>query len=395
MYGIKNKVVIVGSGFSKVSRTPDENLGRLTIEACTKAVESSGLTWADIDGIATYPSTAGAGGAVEGIDMTGVAYLAQTLGLRDLRWYVQTDRGTVSGVLAATVTAVAAGVCDFAVVWKSMHVPRGLFGAFSANVAPGDSQFSAPYGLAGGAVPMFALPYSEYVARYGATREHMASFIVGNRKNANMNPDAIFYEKPLQRDDYLNDRMISDPLSVLDCDMPVDGCGAVVVTRAELANDLPVKPAYIVGHASGGIPFQHGPVMRWDDWYANAKHVGDMLWENSGLKQSDVDMASLYDGFSWFTYLWLEALGFCGVGEAFEFVQDGRVAIGGDLPLNTSGGALGMGRLHGMPQLVEAVRQVQGLCGPRQVEGAEVAIAHAGSALHGGSIFAFAGEPIA
>lgn len=393
MHLARNKVVVLGTAFSTVSRQPGAPLSALTVDACTKAIEASGLTWKDIDGIATYPSTAGSGGTVEGVDTVGVGYLAQLLGLRDLRWYASLNRGTISAVLGAAINAVAVGQCDYAVVWKAMHVPRAAFGAQQAGPVASDDQFTAPYGLAGGVVPLFALPYSEYIARYGATREHMATYIVANRANAAINPEAIFYGRPITRAQYLQDRMISEPLSLLDCDMPVDGCGAMVLTRAELASDLPCPPAYVVGHAIGGIPFVRAPMMRWDDWFENACHLADLLWTQTGMSARDVDMASLYDGFSWFVYCWLEALGFCAPGEAFEFVQDGRVGLAGEIPVNTSGGALGMGRLHGMPQLIEAVRQVQGLCGPRQVAGAEITIAHAGSAVHGGTIVMFGRSP--
>jgi acetyl-CoA acetyltransferase len=263
-----------------------------------------------------------------------------------------------------------------------MFSPPGAFGIADVRVATGDSQFTAPYGLSN-TVMMWAVPYSRYMARYGATREHLATFIVNNRRNTNLNPEAVFYDKAIGRDDYLQSTMVADPLSMLDCDMAVDGCGAMIVTTAERARDLPGTPAYVTGCASIGVGYDNAPVLTLDSFMNSARILARTTWENSGLGPSDVDNLNLYDGFSYFPLLWLEAFGFCGEGEAFEFIQDGRTALGGTHPLNTSGGALGMGRLHGTPQLIEAVRQVQGRCGERQVEGCEVSLVQAGSPLHG------------
>ncbi len=391
MLRIRNQVAVVGTGWSQVSRHSPSTLSELTVQACTRALEDAGLRWEQVDGISTYPSTAGAGGATEGIDSVGIAYFARTMGLRKLRWYISLDKGTVGHVLPATINAVAVGACDYALIWKAMHAPEGAFGRFTSNVAAGDSQFTAPYGLAN-AVATFAMPYSRYMALYGMTREHMATFIVNNRNMTNLNPDAVFYTKSITRDDYLADRIVADPMSVLDCDMPVDGAGAMVLTRADLAKDLRQKPAYVIGYSNAGNDYVGAPVMTLNGFRENAGHMADVLWENTGMSPSDVDMASLYDGFSYFPLLWLEALGFCKEGEAFEFIQDGRIELDGELPLNTGGGALGMGRLHGMPQLIEAVRQVQGACGLRQVKDANVSLAHVGSAIHGSGLILFGKE---
>ena len=391
MLNIRNEVAVVGTGWSEVSRHSEKNLSQLVVQACGRALDDAGLTWDQVDGIATYPSTAGSGGSQEGVDSVGIAYFARTMGLRHLRWYISLDKGTIGHVLVAVINAVAAGACDHALVWKAMHAPQGAFGRFASSSAPGDSQFTAPYGLAN-AVATFALPYSRYMSLYGMTREHMATFIVNNRKMTNLNPDAVFYTKPITRDDYLNDKVVADPISVLDCDMPVDGAGAMVLTRADRAKDLKQKPAFVIGYSNSGNDYAGAPVMTLDGFRENSDQGAKVLWENTGLGPKDVDMVSLYDGFSYFPLFWLESLGFCKKGEAFEWIQGGRIELGGELPLNTGGGALGMGRLHGMPQLIEAVRQVQGVAGPRQVEGCEVALAHVGSAIHGSGLILFGKE---
>jgi acetyl-CoA acetyltransferase len=240
----------------------------------------------------------------------------------------------------------------------------------------------------------YAMPYSRYLAIFGARREHMASFIVGNRANAQLNPESVFRGAPLCESDYLEDRWFAEPLSYLDSDMAVDGAGAVIVTTAERARSLRRPPAYVLGYGSIGVDLATTPVVTLESLEAGARLLASSLWASSGLGPANVDQANLYDGFSFFVYLWLEALGFCGRGEAFEFVQEGRVGLRGQLPLNTNGGSLGMGRLHGPAQVVEAVRQVQGLAGERQVAGARVTLACTGSPLNAGALL-FTSDPSA
>lgn len=379
MLTIRNRTAVVGAAFSQVARHAEVGIGVLALEAIHKALEDAGLTAADVDGLSVFPLPSRLGaGTVDGVDYVGANYVARMLGLKNrLRWCAQVAPSSFTGSLVEAANAVAAGACNYAVVWRAMHSPFGKFGRFMSEVATGQDQFTAPYGLANW-VMSFAMPYSRYMALYGARREHMATFIVNNRKNATMNPESIFRDKPLTLSDYMDCRMIADPLSLLDCDMPVDGCGAVIVTSADRAKHLKQTPAYIAGYASNGADFSTSPVITLESQQDSAGLVGRTLWESCGLKPEDVDVACIYDAFSTFIYIWLEAYGFCQRGEAFAFIQDGRIEITGQLPLNTSGGALGMGRLHGTPQVIEAVRQLQGRCGASQVPGANVALAHAG-----------------
>ena len=391
MYSIGGRVAVVGTGWSEISRRSNRTLAELTIEACSNAIEDAGLTWDQIDGLATYPSSAGAGGSIEGIDSLGIEYLAQTLGLRELKWYVSLDRGTIGAVLGAAINAVAVGLCDYAVVWKAMHTPPTAYGLFSTEVARGETQFRAPYGVGGpynaggGAVAEFAFPYSQYLARHKRTREEMAPYIVQNRANAAENDQAVFAGRPISISDYLKAPLLCDPLSLLDCDMPVDGGGALVLARAELANYLRPDAAFVEGHAAAGIHFLRTPVIDWDDMTFNAHRLGQLALENSEIRISDVGSLSLYDGFSYFIPLWLEALGICEPGGAFDWIEAGHGAASAELPINVSGGNLGMGRLHGMPQLIEAVRHVQN----RGVPKVNKALASVGSPVHGGAVFVF------
>jgi acetyl-CoA acetyltransferase len=371
------KTAVVGTGFSEVARRAQVGVGALAVAAGRRAIDEAGLRVEDIDGIATYPNPSRVGaGNTDGVDFVDVGYIARALDLKQLRWHCSITQGAVVAALIQAINAVAAGACNYALVWRAMYNPPNFHNVLPATHAPGTGQFSAPFGLSGPA--MFALPYARYMAKYGATREHLATFIVNNRRNATLNPAAVFRDQPITREDYLNARMIASPLSLLDCDMYVDGAAAVVVTTAERARDLRQVPAYVAGYAQN-MGYEHSPVMKLEGGYESGRRFAKTIWGNSGLRPEDVDHANIYDGYSYFIYVWLEYLGFCKEGEAFEFIQNGRIEPGGDFPVNTSGGNLGMGRLHGTPHLIEAVRQIQGLCGPRQAKDPKVTLAVVGT----------------
>ena len=157
---------------------------------------------------------------------------------------------------------------------------------------------------------------------YGATREHLATFIVRNRANGAENPNAVFYQQPITRDDYLNTRMVAEPLSLLDCDMPVDGCGAIILTTAERARDLKQKPVYVSGCTALGIAPQAAIALTLEDFMTSSRRVAKALWTSAQMTTRDIAHAQLYDGFSYFPYLWLEAFGFYPEGEAYLGIQD-------------------------------------------------------------------------
>jgi acetyl-CoA acetyltransferase len=207
---------------------------------------------------------------------------------------------------------------------------------------------------------------------YGTTKEQLGHLAINSRRYAALNPLAA-YRDPITMEDYLTARPISEPFGLLDCDVPIDGSIAVVVSTAEYASDAP-NPAVRI-EALGRAPLFGG----WDrrpDYpkMASIEAAADM-WSRTELKPADVDLAELYDGFTFLTLAWLEALGFCGDGESGPFVDGGsRIALGGELPLNTYGGQLSAGRMHGYWVLHEACLQLRRQAGPRQVNGAEVAV---------------------
>ncbi len=210
---------------------------------------------------------------------------------------------------------------------------------------------------------------------FGTTREHLAEIAVAARQWALMNPVA-WEKEPLSIDDALGARMISYPLTVRDCCLVTDGGGAIIMTTAERARDLKHKPAYILGT---GEQITHQNISSMPDFtHTGAIESGKRAYAAAGLTASDVNVATLYDAFTICTLLFLEDLGFCEKGEGGAFVADGGIAPGGRLPVNTNGGGLSYCHpgMYGLLVLIEAARQIHGVCGPRQVDGAEVALAH-------------------
>ena len=254
------------------------------------------------------------------------------------------------------------------------------------TAAAGDAQWVAPQGFWGPPAQM-AMAYMEYVQRYGATREDMAEVVVEARRNGAKLPWSAFYGRPITTEDYLNSRMIADPMAVLDCDMPVTGVGAFVLTSAERAKDMPHKPVQIAGWAQGRWRARES-MTYWslDDVQGGGDAVASQLWENSGLSPVDVDVPQLYDGFSPMVYFWLEALGLCPRGEAAPFVRDGGIRTGTGLPALSGGGALGNGRMHGVPQMLECYLQLAQRAGERQLPKAEVAVACQATPNFGGVV---------
>jgi len=313
------------------------------------------------------------------------------LGLGNLHWWAETQAGNISTAIELAAMALAHRRCNYVLVWRALHMPKqGSYQqAHTATRASGDGAYSLPYGLSG--APMsFALTYMRYMRLYGAEREHMAALVLAERRGANLNPHAYFRDVPLTMDDYMSARMIADPMCLYDCDIPVDGAGAIVLARADRATDLPHRPAYITGLGQAGFSRRFAPVSigalgpsLFDECQHTAATIGESIWSTSRLTPADVGGAMLYDGFAPDIYFWLEGLGFCKEGEGFEFIQDGRIEIGGELPINTFGGNLSEGRLHGIGHWIEGALQVQGRAEERQIANAENVLVATGMLNHG------------
>ncbi len=383
----ERKACITGIGQSQIGRRIDRDPLDLTLDACVAAIEDAGLTREDVDGIATYP---GAMGGAPGFTGAGVAEVHDALRL-SLRWYtggleMPGQLGSVVNACMAVAGGLANHVLCFRSVWEATAQGKGGRSGIGLPSGGGGGRGFRPSGAMEWSLPFRAYSAANWIAlcaqrhfhEYGTTREQLGQIAINARKNAALNPAAI-YREPMSLDDYLGARMISTPLGLFDCDVPCDGATAVIVSRKDRAGDLrrPAIGVEAVGTAIHGRPSWD----QWDDLTTMAlRDASAMLWERTDLRPADVDVAELYDGFSFITLAWLEALGFCGKGEGGPFLEGGtRIARDGEIPLNTQGGQLSAGRLHGYGFLHEACVQLWGEGGERQVAPTpQVAVAAAG-----------------
>lgn len=367
---LERRAVISGIGQSDVGRRLFRSGLDLTIEAVELAVADAGLTLEDIDGISTYPGTGGPFGGASGADLHDALRLR--LGWRDGGLETAGQLGAVH----KAVLAVAAGLARHVVVFRTVVEGSGGVLRPSGGGLPAPMRYLIPFG-AGSAANWIACYAQRHMHEFGTTREQLGAIAINGRRFAAMNPKGI-YTAPMTMDDYLSVRMISDPFCLYDCDAPCDGSTAVIVSHRDHAESAPhdVVQVNAMGTALRGRP-------SWDQFddltTMPMRDSAASLWARTDLKPSDVDTAQLYDGFSWLALAWIEALGFCGRGEGGPFVEGGeRIGLGGSLPLNTWGGQLSSGRLHGFGFLHEAVLQLRGDAAARQVSGAEVAVVAAG-----------------
>jgi acetyl-CoA acetyltransferase len=390
----QNEVAIVGYAQSPIRRRADVPLGVLAMETALAAIADAGLQKEQIDGFTTGSILPSSGGqeAVDGVSIVTSNWMAQRLGGVP-KWVCGFQgAGQIPGSVMLATEAIVSGAADYVLLHRALGNPAGRYNVNPMTEAEGSAQWTAPQG-AFGQVPVIGMIYNEYMQRYGATREDMANVVVELRKNGSRMPWSYWYDQPITVDDYMTTRMICEPMSMLDCDIPIEGAAAFVLTSAERARDLPNKPVYVAGYAQGH-PLPKS--VRWtlDEMMEVGVGVADRMWESSGLTRDDLDIPCLYDGFSPFMYIWLESLGYCGIGEAHEFVRDGRIdADKGGLPIATSGGALGNGRMHGVPQMLESYLQLSKRAGERQLAKANTALACHSSPHYGGGIL-YSAEPL-
>jgi acetyl-CoA acetyltransferase len=386
---LERRSAITGIGQSDIGRRLNRDPLELTLDACLAAIADAGLTREDIDGLATYPGSIGAG--APGFSGAGLADVHDALRL-NLNWFtggleLPGQLGSVIDACLAVAAGLAKHVLCFRSVWEATAQGPGGRGPIGGVMGEGGGKPPRAVG------PMleFTLPFRAYSAanwvaliaqrhfhEYGTTREQLAQIALTARRHAAGNPRAV-YREPMTMESYFAARTISTPFCLYDCDVPVDGATAVVVSRAEVARDMRRPPLRVeaVGSALHGRPSWD----QFDDLTTMAmRDAGAMLWTRTDLKPADVDVAELYDGFSFLALAWLEGLGFCRKGEGGPFIEGGkRIALDGELPLNTSGGQLSGGRLHGYGFLHEACVQLWGEGGARQVPGnPRVAVAAAG-----------------
>jgi acetyl-CoA acetyltransferase/uncharacterized OB-fold protein len=378
----ERRAALSGIGMSDVGRKLMVDPIDLAVRASLRAIEDAGLAVDDIDGISTYPGGAADGGFAEG----GVTALEASLRLHPTWHNGAPESGGSNGSIAEAVLAVAAGLCRHVLcvrtVWQSTHGELLKSGRIPMPSGPatGLSTWMAPFGAQ--PVSTVAMAAARHFRRYGTTRETLGWIALNGRANAALNARAVF-QKPLTMDDYLSARMVSTPLSLLDCDPLCDGSVAVVVSAVDAARDLRHPPVRIEA-----LGTQIAEPIEWDQGTTTHEpHVlgpSAHMWTRTDLRPGDVDFAELYDGFSFNCLSWIEALGFCGIGEAKDFLAGGKnIALDGSIPVNTHGGQLSAGRTHGMGLVHEAVVQLRGDGGDRQVAGAEVGVVTTGGLTPG------------
>ena len=393
----RGEVAIVGYAQSTIERHAPLTLGALAVDTARRAIADAGLAVRDVDGFVTgalFP-TAGAHTVEDGVSTVTANWLAEHVGTNPRYAAGFQGYGQIPGAVALAVNAITSGAADYVLLHRALHNPPGRYHANPMREATGTQQWTAPQGYFG-PLPMIALPYNEYLQRYGARRETMAKVVVEARKNGARIPWSYWHDRPLTVEDYLAAPMVNDPICRLDCDIPVDGVAAFVFTSAVRARDCPHRPVYVLGYGTGA-PTTHRLPLHWplDDIMSTGAETARRLWRASGLSARDVDLPQVYDGFSPFVYFWLEVLGFCPVGEAHRLVEDGGIDSDrrGTVPVLSGGGALGNGRMHGVPQMLECYLQLSGRAAQRQRDRAAVGLACHSSPHYGGAVLYSAEAP--
>ncbi|MFE0099151.1 lipid-transfer protein [Streptomyces sp. NPDC059009] len=346
------KAAVVGIGATEFSKDSGRSELKLAVEAVQEALDDAGLTPADVDGMVTFT-----------MDTNPEITVAQAAGIGELSFFSRIHYG--GGAACATVQqaalAVASGIAEVVVCYRAFNERSGRrFGSGVQHREPSAEGtalgWNLPFGLLTPA-SWVAMAAQRYLHTYGLTPEALGHVAVTDRRYAATNPKAYFHEKPITLADHAASRWIVEPLRLLDCCQETDGGQAIVVTSTERARDLPHRPAVIRAAAQGAGRGQEQMTSFYRDDLTGLPEmsvVARQLWRTSGLSPSDIDVGILYDHFTPFVLMQLEEFGFCGPGEAAEFVREER------LPLNTHGGQLGEAYLHGMNGIAEAVRQLRG-----------------------------------
>jgi acetyl-CoA C-acetyltransferase len=361
---LRNEIAVVGAYEHPRRWAPDKTAYQIAAEAAQGALADAGLTIKDIDGYAT-----------SGVGPIGALSMCHHLNLKP-DWIDSTAIGGSSFVaqVAYAGAAIRAGLCRTVLITygstaASERFAIGTGGGFSTD--PPDN-FDVPYGPT--IVGAYGMVAQRHMHEYGTTSEQLAEIAVTMRRHASLNPYAK-YRDPITVEDVLASRVISSPLHLLDCCMISDGGGALVVTSAERARDLKKRPVLVLG---AGVANRHNGIGQRDILDIAARQSGARAFERAGVKHSDVDLCMIYDSFTITVLATLENLGFCKLGEGGAFVQNGRIGLGGELPVNLDGGGLSSNHpgMRGIFLVIEAVKQLRGECGERQVEDAEIALCH-------------------
>jgi acetyl-CoA acetyltransferase len=354
---LPGRAAIAGIGQTEFSKESGRTEMRLAVEAASAALADAGLSPADVDGFCTFT-----------MDSNEEIELARNLGCGDLSFYsrIHYGGGAACAVIHQAAMAVATGSAEVVIAYRALNGRSWRRFGLSIHDKPTAElihySWYTPFGLTTPAswVAMFA---QRYMHTYGATSEDLGRVAVAHRAFAATNPNAWFHEKPISLEDHQSSRWIVEPLRLLDCCQESDGGVAVVVTSAERAKDLRQTPAIIRAAAQGSGAGQEEMTSYYRDDLTHLPEVAAVsrqLWGQSGLTPADIQTAVIYDPFTPFVLLQLEEFGFCGPGESKDFVRETGIGPGGRLPINTNGGQLGEGYIHGMNGVAEGVRQIRG-----------------------------------
>ena len=359
-----DRAVIAGVYEHPTRWAPDKTQYQLCVESARGALADAGMAISDVDGLFTA-----------GVGPIGVMTLAEHLNLQP-RFHDSTNIGGSSFVahVLHAAAAIAAGLCEVALIVYGSTASSERFAVGTSGLTTGDppDQFEVPFGPT--VLNSYALCAQRHMHEFGTTAEQLAEIAVTIRRHAAMNPVAK-YRDPITVADVLASRVVASPLHLLDCCIISDGAGAVVVTSAERARDGAKRPVRVLGGAESLCHTARG---RRDLTEMAAKQSGPRALAMAGVRHADIDLCMLYDSFTITVLLTLENLGFCGKGEGGAFVQGGRLGLGGALPTNTDGGGLSSNHpgMRGIFLVIEAVRQLRGECGERQVADCAVALCH-------------------
>ena len=358
---LRGKAACVGAATAGCGEAPGRNATELMAEAVYRALADADIALSQVDGL--FAATA--------VHSMAAMSLAGHLGISP-KYSNGSNIGGSSFLAHALDAAMAleAGLIEVAVIaYGSNQRTAGGFRSVSEPM-PFEAQYEPR-----NPITAYALATSRYMHEFGATREDLAEVAVAARGWAQLNPEA-FVREPLDIAEVLAARMISDPLGKLDCCLVTDGAAAVVLTRPDRAKDGPQKPVYLLGAA---MAHHHRMISEMPDLTLTAaRDSGPRAFAMAGYGADDMDTVQLYDAFTINTLLFLEDLGFCTKGEGKDFVADGRIAPGGALPVNTNGGGLSCVHpgMYGLFVMIEAIRQARGTCGERQIDGANLCLAH-------------------
>ena len=366
MESIRDRAAIVGIGHTEFSKSSGRSELTLAAEASMAAVRDAGLAPQDIDGIIRLT-----------MDPTSEVDLQNALGIPHLSYFEQVGYANLCGAVTHAAMAVAMGMASNVLIFRAMNGRTGRrMGQTTVGArVGGEAAFHAPYGWLTPA-QWDAVIARRHMAQYGTTSRQLGAVAVASRRHANRNPAAIMHGRPMSLEDHQASRMVADPLRLLDCCLEIDGAGAVIVTSAERAKDAPHVPAYILAGAEGTGPRQgvHKPLTRSDiTVFEETRLVAQRLFAMGGVLPRDIDVAQIYEHFTIAVIIALEDMGFCEKGEGGPFVEGGRIEIGGELPVNTSGGNLSEAYVHGITHIIEAVRQIRGVS-TAQVPNAELSL---------------------